>query len=69
MPYVSSLVLLVLGLILLVLLLFKSLRVFSRFRAVQKQVATDIIDRSGLVKARMAGVRVALDERRRRAID
>lgn len=69
MPYVSSLVLLGLGVLLLALLLIKMYRALRRFRAVQKQVTADINDRSGLVKARMAGVRVAVGERRRRAVD
>lgn len=53
------------GLILLVLLLVRVLREISRFKSVQRQVAHDLADRSGLVKARTAGLKVAFAERRR----
>lgn len=53
------------GLVLLVLLLVRVLREISRFKSVQRQVAHDLADRSGLVKARMAGLKVAFAERRR----
>ncbi|MER7011368.1 bacteriophage holin [Saccharopolyspora sp. NPDC000359] len=66
MPYVWSLVLLGAGLVLLVLLLVRVLREVGRFKAVQRQVAHDLADRSGLVKARVAGLKVAFAERRRR---
>lgn len=65
MPYVTSLVLLGVGLLLLVLLALNAYRVLGRFRAAQKQVFGDLRDRSGLLKARAAGIRVAIDERRR----
>ncbi|KAA5832045.1 bacteriophage holin [Saccharopolyspora hirsuta] len=66
MPYVWSLVLLGAGLVLLVLLLVRVLREVGRFKSVQRQVAHDLADRSGLVKARVAGLKVAFSERRRR---
>ncbi|SEF62322.1 hypothetical protein SAMN02982929_00231 [Saccharopolyspora kobensis] len=53
------------GLVLLVLLLVRVLREVSRFKSVQRQVAHDLADRSGLVKARAAGLKVAFAERRR----
>lgn len=65
MPYVTSLVLLGVGLLLLLLLLLNVYRVLGRFRAAQKEVAGDLDDRGGMVKARVAGIRVAIDERRR----
>ncbi|GAB3293017.1 bacteriophage holin [Parasphingorhabdus pacifica] len=65
MPYVSSLVLLGIGLLLLVLLLIKTLRTLNLFRTVQKRAVVDFNDRSGMLKARMAGIRVAVDEWRR----
>ncbi|GAA4618086.1 bacteriophage holin [Saccharopolyspora hordei] len=65
MPYVWSLVLLGAGLVLLVVLLVRLLREVKRFQSVQRQVAHDLADRSGLVKARAAGLGVALAERRR----
>lgn len=54
------------GLVLLVLLLVRVLREVGRFKSVQRQVAHDLADRSGLVKARVAGLKVAFSERRRR---
>jgi hypothetical protein len=66
---VWSIVLLALGLLLLVLFLIRMYRTVRRFRAVEKHVAADLKDRSGLVKARMAGIRVGIAERRHRSID
>ncbi|MEV0083540.1 bacteriophage holin [Saccharopolyspora sp. NPDC003752] len=66
MPYVWSLVLLVVGLVLLALLLVRLFRELRRFKAVQRQVFHDIDDRSGLVKARVAGLKVAFAQRRNR---
>ncbi|GAA0514353.1 hypothetical protein GCM10011581_36470 [Saccharopolyspora subtropica] len=66
MPYVWSLVLLAVGLVLLALLLVRVVRGLRRFRSVQRQVVDDLNDRSGLVKARVAGLKVAFAERRRR---
>lgn len=66
MPYVWSLVLLVLGLILLAALLLRMSRELRRFKSVQRRVAHDLDDRSGLVKARVAGLKVAFAERRNR---
>ncbi|MFC7342716.1 bacteriophage holin [Saccharopolyspora griseoalba] len=60
-----TLVLLAVGLILLVWLLVRSFLDIRRFRAVQRQVAREIGDRSGLVKARVAGLKVAFAQRRR----
>ncbi|GAA2807071.1 bacteriophage holin [Saccharopolyspora taberi] len=64
MPYVLSLVLLGLGLLLLLFLVIRMFAALRRFRAMQRRVVEDLDDRSGLLKARMAGVRVALAERR-----
>jgi hypothetical protein len=65
-PYVLSLVLLAVGLILLVAFLVQAVRRLLRFRSLQQQVARDLGDRSGLVQARVAGLRVAFAERFRR---
>ena len=65
-PYVLSLVLLGAALVLLGVLLVRAYAVLRRFKSVQREVAADIADRSGLVKARLAGLRVAFAERRRR---
>lgn len=68
MPYVLSLVLLGVGLLLLLVLLIRTIRVLGRVRALQKRVASDVGDRTGLLKARSAGLRVALSERRRGSV-
>ena len=65
MPYVWTLVLLAAGVILLAWLLVRSFLSIRRFRAVQRQVAREIADRSGLVNARVAGLKVAFAQRRR----
>ncbi|TDD88421.1 hypothetical protein E1202_14010 [Saccharopolyspora karakumensis] len=65
MPFVWTLVLLAVGLVLLVFLLVRTLMEVRRFRRVQRGVAHDLADRSGMVKARAAGLKVALSQRRR----
>lgn len=64
-PFVWTLVLLAVGLVLLVFLLVRTLMEVRRFRRVQRGVAHDLADRSGMVKARAAGLKVALSQRRR----
>ncbi|PKW18892.1 bacteriophage holin [Saccharopolyspora spinosa] len=66
MPYTWSLVLLAVGLVLLAWLLIRLFRELRRFKAVQRQVFHDFGDRSGLVKARVAGLKVAFAQRRTR---
>ncbi|GAA4846008.1 bacteriophage holin [Saccharopolyspora rosea] len=66
MPYVLSLVLAALGLVVLLVVAVRVLRELRRLRSVQREVATDITDRAGLLKARVAGLKVAFAERRRR---
>ncbi|MBE9373544.1 bacteriophage holin [Saccharopolyspora sp. HNM0983] len=63
--YVPSLVLLTAALVLLALLLVRVYREVRRFQGVQQRVVRDVGDRSGLLKARVAGLRVAFAERRR----
>lgn len=58
----------VLGLVLLIGALSVPYRALRRFRTVRAQALEDVGERSGLLKARMAGLRVALDERRHRPI-
>ena len=60
-----SLVLLGLGLLLLLLLAIRMFGALRRLRAMQRRAVSDLDDRRGLLKARVAGVRVALAERRR----
>ncbi|MEV4729167.1 bacteriophage holin [Saccharopolyspora sp. NPDC049426] len=64
-PFVWTLVLLAVGLVLLVFLLVRTLMEVRRFRRVQRGAAHDLADRSGMVKARVAGLKVALSQRRR----
>lgn len=64
-PFVWTLVLLAVGLVLLVFLLVRTLMEVRRFRRVQRVAAHDLADRSGMVKARAAGLKVALSQRRR----
>lgn len=65
MSYVPSLVLVVAGLILLVALLVKTVRVLRAFKQTASMVATNTQDRAGLIRARAAGLRVAFTQRRR----
>lgn len=63
--YLPTVVLLAVAVLLLVLLLVRAHREVRRFQSAQRRVAHDLGERSGLLKARIAGLRVALDERRR----
>ncbi len=65
MSYVPSLVLVVAGLIVLVALLVKTVRVLRAFKQTASMVATNTQDRAGLIRARAAGLRVAFTQRRR----
>jgi hypothetical protein len=62
--YLPSIVLAVLGLILLGLLLFRVAKVLRRFRQATSMVATNTHDRTGLLRARSAALRVAIAQRR-----
>lgn len=64
-PFVWTLVLLAAGLVLLVFLLVRTLLEVRRFQRVQRSAAHDLADRSGMVKARVAGLKVAISQRRR----
>lgn len=61
--------LLVVGLVLLVLFLVRMFRSLRALRSAQKLVVGDVNDRAGLLKARVAGIRVRFAGRRHRAID
>ncbi|MBA8823695.1 membrane protein implicated in regulation of membrane protease activity [Saccharopolyspora lacisalsi] len=69
MPYVLSLGLLVLGLVLLAFVSVATYRAVRRFSAVRKQVADDLGDRAGVLGARVAGLRTAFAHPRDKAID
>ena len=64
-PFVWTLVLLAAGLVLLVFLLIRTLLEVRRFQRVQRSAAHDLADRSGMVKARVAGLKLAISQRRR----
>lgn len=64
MPYVWSLVLFVAGVLLLLVFLIRFFTLLRRVKKVQREVVGDISNRSGLLKARIAGLQVALAERR-----
>lgn len=56
--------LLVAGVLLLLVLLIRFFTLLRRVKAVQREVTNDVSNRSGLLKARIAGLQVALAERR-----
>ncbi|GHF51796.1 putative membrane protein [Amycolatopsis bartoniae] len=65
MSYLPSIVLAVVGLVLLAVLLIAVSRGLRRFRSAMSMVRTSTSERTGLLRARSAGVRVALEQRRR----
>ncbi|MDI2027268.1 bacteriophage holin [Saccharopolyspora sp. TS4A08] len=65
MPFVWTLVLLAAGLVLLVFLLVRTLLEVRRFQRAQRSATSALADRSGMVKARVAGLKVAISQRRR----
>ncbi|WP_236793027.1 bacteriophage holin [Amycolatopsis sp. GM8] len=65
MSYLPSILLAAVGLILLGVLLIAVVRGLRRFRSALSMVVTSTNDRAGLIRARSAGVRVALQQRRR----
>lgn len=65
MSYLPSVVVAAVGLVALGLLLFWAFRGLRRFRAAMSMVSADYTERTGLLKARSAGLRVAFAQRRR----
>jgi len=65
-PYLPTVVLVAIGLLLLVLLLVRTVKVLRRFKQTASMVATNTQDRAGLVRARSAALRVAFAQRRRK---
>lgn len=65
MSYLPSILLAAAGLVVLVLLLIRSVRGLRRFRSAMSMVTADYTERTGLIKARSAGLRVAIAQRRR----
>jgi hypothetical protein len=64
-PYLPTVALAALGLLLLVVLLVRTCKVLRAFRQTASMVATNTQDRAGLLRARTAALRVAFAERRR----
>jgi hypothetical protein len=65
-PYLPTVVLVAIGLLLLVLLLVRTVKVLRGFQRTASMVATNTQDRAGLVRARSAALRVAFAQRRRK---
>jgi len=65
-PYLPSVALVALGLLLLVALVVRAMRVLRAFRQTASMVATNTQDRTGLIRARSAALRVAFAQRRHR---
>ena len=65
MPYLPTVLLLAAGLLLLVLLLVRTMRVLRAFKQTASMVAANTQDRAGLLRARTAALRVAFTDRRR----
>ncbi|MEU7790529.1 bacteriophage holin [Amycolatopsis sp. NPDC049159] len=66
MPYLPTVVLAAIGLLLLVVLLVRTVKVLRAFRRTASMVAENTQDRTGLIRARSAALRVAFAERRRK---
>ena len=66
MPYLPTVVLVAIGLLLLVILLVRTVKVLRGFKQTASMVATNTQDRAGLIRARSAALRVAFAERRRK---
>ncbi|HEY2058175.1 bacteriophage holin [Amycolatopsis sp. NBC_01480] len=64
MPYLPTVVLLAAGLLVLIVLLVRTLRVLRGFRRTMSMVATNTQERTGLLRARSAALRVAVVQRR-----
>jgi hypothetical protein len=62
--YLPTVVLLAAGLLVLIVLLVRTLRVLRGFRRTMSMVATNTQDRTGLLRARSAALRVAVAQRR-----
>lgn len=66
MPYLPTIALAAVGLLLLLLLLVRTVKVLRGFRQTASMVATNTQDRAGLLRARTAALRVAFEQRRRK---
>ena len=69
MPYLWSEGLLVVGLLLLVPPVLAARRAAGRLRAARTATSEDLKERTGLIKARVAGIKVAVAQRLHRATE
>ena len=69
MQYLWSVGLLVIGLVLLIPVVLGASRSASRLRGAREAASEDLRERTGLLKARVAGIRVAVAEWRHRATE
>lgn len=67
MSYLPSVVLAAVGVIVLGVVLIRTFGVLRRFKRTSSMVTASVADRTGLLKARSAGLRVAIGQRRRPA--
>ncbi|MDQ0381750.1 bacteriophage holin [Amycolatopsis thermophila] len=67
MSYLPSIVLAAVGVIVLSVVLIRTFGVLRRFKRTSSMVTASVADRTGLLKARSAGLRVAIGQRRRPA--
>jgi hypothetical protein len=63
--YLPAILLAVFGLVLLLVLLVRTIKVLRVFNQTASMVATNTQDRAGLIRARSAALRVAFAQRRR----
>jgi uncharacterized membrane protein len=66
---VLALALAVLGVLVLAVVLVRLLRVLRRFTRTMSMVATNTQDRAGMLRARSAALRVAVEQRRHRSVN
>ena len=69
MSYVPIVALAVLGVFMLVVVLLRLLRTLRRFSRTMTMVTTNTQDRAGMLRARSAALRVAVEQRRYRPVN
>lgn len=66
MSYVPSLALLAAGLLVFGIITFRTIRTLRRFSRTARMVTASTQDRAGMICARSAALRVAIEDRRRK---
>jgi uncharacterized protein YoxC len=64
-PYLSIAILVAVGVILIVVSLVRTLRAVKRFTAASTRVSSGLDESTGLLRARLAALRIAIKQRRR----